>query len=227
VKLGKSVIQNASDFYAWAEGQSECSQIKYTFVSQEEYENSSKTTEARNKEIVAIKGTMNLHAVASVGGGRLITRTTACTCANHFNDTDGYVYNTECGWQIHTLARKSKESEMRDPKSNEPDAPEQLENVEVKVGEFVAAMYDGVAYVGKVLEIDKSDDEVQITFMEKCNKVANQYRWPSKEDSVWIGTDQILCSIPEPLPTGKTKRVFPLPDEIQCTIERKKDISLA
>ena len=43
------------------------------------------------------------------------------------------------------------------------------------------------------------------------------FQWPKTEDKLWIGFSDIICEIPEPLPTGKTKRMFKLNE---CAMNR-------
>ena len=46
------------------------------------------------------------------------------------------------------------------------------------------------------------------TFMEECGKVEGCYKWPSSPDELKIPVLDIVKTINEPVPTGKSKRFF-------------------
>ena len=54
---------------------------------------------------------------------------------------------------------------------------------------FVIARYDGMPYVGKVEEIDRHDGDCRISFMEKAKSC---YRWPKREDVLWVKVNNII-----------------------------------
>ena len=57
---------------------------------------------------------------------------------------------------------------------------------------FVATIYDSQWYVGKIIEFDDEDRKYQISFMVGARK---SFRWPEKEDNLWITEGDIMCSV--------------------------------
>lgn len=56
--------------------------------------------------------------------------------------------------------------------------------------------------------IDKDEDDefpYQISFMEKKKKM---FAWPKPPDVLWCKTSDIVYTINEPKPSGKSKRLF-------------------
>jgi hypothetical protein len=94
VKQRKAVIQDGRDFMAWVSSES-ASQIKYRYISSEDYENNRKYVENRLKEIKTVKGTMKLHAIAAMANGRILTKETPCVCPECFGE-DGFKETTNC-----------------------------------------------------------------------------------------------------------------------------------
>ncbi|KAL4222613.1 hypothetical protein ACF0H5_018654 [Mactra antiquata] len=74
-------------------------------------------------------------------------------------------------------------------------------------GDFIAATYDGTWYISKVLQID-NDEEVEISFMQQRRSL---YQWPTHEDVIWVANENLLCKINEPIPHGRSGRMFHLP----------------
>ncbi|XP_048245740.1 uncharacterized protein LOC124116006 [Haliotis rufescens] len=86
----------------------------------------------------------------------------------------------------------------------------ELFGLEALVGRFLAAIYDGNWFIGKVLEVDIDDGDTKITFMEKTQDKGKTYKWPSRPDEIWIEFDDVLCFIDEPVAIGKTRRQYNL-----------------
>ena len=84
------------------------------------------------------------------------------------------------------------------------------------IDEFVAAVYDGKWYIGKVADIDNNDHEIEVDFMEPRKQL---FKWPTSRDLIWLNINSILCRIKAPVATGKTHRMFQLS-------ENEKDIIL-
>lgn len=80
------------------------------------------------------------------------------------------------------------------------------------VGEFCAALFDGEWYIGAVTE--KRLGEMKINFMEEAGTLGDSFKWPVKRGEVWIPEKDIPMKIPEPVPSGKRKRIFKLGLEI-------------
>ena len=80
---------------------------------------------------------------------------------------------------------------------------------------FVIARYDGMPYVGKVEEIDRHDGDCRISFMEKAKSC---YRWPKREDVLWVKVNNIISVIKDPQETGKSKRLYKLCEDDKAII---------
>ena len=77
VKTEKAVIQEAKDFFAWAQSSS-MSAVKFLFVSKDECEQ--KAAELKKLSLKPIKGTMEVHAVSGQGHSTVMTRAVSCYC---------------------------------------------------------------------------------------------------------------------------------------------------
>ena len=55
-----------------------------------------------------------------------------------------------------------------------------------------------------------------MNFMEEVGKLEISFRWPSKRDEIWIDlpSDDIMMKLPEPYPSGSSRRLFKLGTEI-------------
>lgn len=85
----------------------------------------------------------------------------------------------------------------------------------LKTGDFVAALYDSKAYVAKVLEIDEEDKDCKVSFMEKAQDL---FRWPKREDILWLKQNSILAKIEAPQETGKSKRLFKVNPDVDSLL---------
>ena len=83
---------------------------------------------------------------------------------------------------------------------------------------YVTAVDDGRWYIGKLLQVDSADDEVEVSFMEQAR---NMYRWPKRPDILWLKFSCILCSVQEPQPSGKSQRMVKLTKADTALIESK------
>jgi len=217
VKQSKAVIQDATDFFAWA--CSSQSEIEYQFVTQDEYERHNQQIELRKNEIRPVKGTMVLHAVATYTDGserNLLTRETTCVCDNCFGE-EGFKRGSDCIWETASLKNvtaRSKEPEL-DKTTNDKNEME----AKVDVSDFVVGRYDGTCYVGQVIEIDLEDHSVFINFMAPSGKSVKRFRWPSKPDQIWIEQTNVLRKIEPPQATGKGGRIFSVPAEVMSFME--------
>jgi hypothetical protein len=58
--------------------------------------------------------------------------------------------------------------------------------------------------------------------MEQCpGKIVGIYRWPNPSDELWVSLSDIPKRIPEPLPNGRSKRMFNIPETESVAIESK------
>ncbi|WAR18386.1 hypothetical protein MAR_000224 [Mya arenaria] len=211
VKRQTAVIQSAEDYYNWGKSLAN-SQTKYAFVTKEECDEAYNELLAVN--VKPIKGTLQLHGVFPVGNSEIFVKNTSCFCEECF--TDGK-FNASCdGWIKHTIVQqsgKTNETDMHTDIQNEPevilDQEGRLESRSSFIeNEFVAAIYNDYWYIGKVVKYDPSDDELplQVSFMEHGKgKVCPTFKWPSKYDSIWMSSDDMLCSVGEPMSFGSRK----------------------
>ena len=73
-------------------------------------------------------------------------------------------------------------------------------------------MYDSNWFIGKVLDIDRDDGDVNISFMERLKTKGEQselkYKWPNSSDVLWVQFEDIVCVVNEPTPIGSSKRGY-------------------
>ena len=229
IKQGKVIIQDADDFFKWASGSD--SQIKYLKINEEEYTESVQRVE--RESVKPIKGTMKIHSVVVDAPGCLRTRETTCACSDCFGD-NGFSDSTLCLWtkQNLTLIKpkskredkdianenesniKANDNEVLNLDENDNQLPNTNTvtkfNTEWKQDDFVIVVYEKKCYVGQVTDIDTDDDEVEVKCMEECSKVEGRYRWPRKEDKIWLNSRNVIKVIETPIPTAKSKRMFSL-----------------
>ena len=177
VKLGKCLIQDANDFYLWASQHQQA--ITYLEYFGEDYKIAECEIMEMKKIATPIKGTMKLHAiVVDYEEHTFLTRDTACSCETCVAGLP----DLNCKWNVSC------------PMLDSQPAPDHV--MDVKVGDWVAALYDEQCYIGKVVQTDGDDDEVEVSFMVKAKE--EKYKWPQKEDLIWIGltgSDRVLCII--------------------------------
>ena len=103
--------------------------------------------------------------------------------------------------------------------TSEPEAVNKINSINsFPVGSYVAAVYDKKAYIGKVLDVDSEEGELNISFMES-GKTNGHFKWPRHEDAIWVERQAILCSVQEPTPTGRSMRVFALNAEDMTNLD--------
>lgn len=221
VKRGKSIIQDANDFFAWAV-QSD-SEISYEFITEENFKSSKEDIDRVSENLKPVKGTMDIHAVVGVSDHVLASRTTTCVCESCFADNGFEVRSSSCLWNEHDIQKASVNNVPQNTQANgtqietptsTPSDTQVTVDEKVSPNLFVLAVYDKEVYVGKVLEVDYEDNTVNITCMEKSGKLGKTFKWPSpKSDEIWVNRSDILKVIAEPIPTGKTRRLFNLSEE--------------
>ena len=92
------------------------------------------------------------------------------------------------------------------------------------VGEYVAAIYDGLWYIAQV-EGEEEDEEVTgFTLLRYMNRKGhNQFYWDSKPDLLKTNNKDILCKTQPPIPVssryvGYPKNVLKNVDTLRLTI---------
>jgi len=86
------------------------------------------------------------------------------------------------------------------------EMPQQLNiSFTYNVDEYVAARYDNDWYIIKVLDVDDTNNELEVTFMQNKKQ---KFQWPSREDIIWIPFQLVICKLSGLKPTGKSHRMF-------------------
>jgi len=178
-------------------------------------------TEERKAVIKPVQGTMTLHAISTDNHGNLIKRNTTCACWNCFNSADGFHGVSACGWDSVVLLKQTEhpvhdtQIEVRDNNAT----PVQNEEITCSKGDYVPVAYDRSCYIGKVLEDDVSDKTLHIDFMVASGKVVKIFRWPNKQDTLWINSKDIIRKIQHPIATRKGGRLCRVSDDVMEFIE--------
>lgn len=97
---------------------------------------------------------------------------------------------------------------------------------DIVVDQYVAAMYDSNWFIGKVLDIDRDDGYVNISFMERLKTKGEQselkYKWPNSSDELWVQFEDIVCVVNEPTPIGSSKRGYQISiDDLKEKVSEK------
>ena len=90
--------------------------------------------------------------------------------------------------------------------SENPTAPDTT--IEYNTDNFVAAVY-----LKKMVHRQKLFYPMMTKVDYFYEKSKNTYRLPCPEDKIWINDNDILTQISEPLPTGKSRRMFKISEE--------------
>ncbi|MEW8542103.1 MAG: hypothetical protein AB2693_01095 [Candidatus Thiodiazotropha sp.] len=222
VKQGKAVIQEATDFFAWAK--STDTQIEYYFITPEAFESCKTEVESRNKKLKPVKGTLQLHAVVGLSDGQVMVRKTTCICSKCFSE-NGFSLNTTCVWEKHRMAvgERETQSDSNEHNAHAGEAQDDIESlaenitkedhVTPEIGRFAVVLYENMCYIGNIIDIDDDDDEVHVMFMEISGNLEGRFRWPRNEDKLWIVKSAILKLINEPVATGKSQTIFQVEEE--------------
>lgn len=134
------------------------------------------------------------------------------------------VHSTSCTeWKSHPLSR-ANDNDIQVAQTFEEEAElGQIENerqeIVPKESDYVAAVYEKQWYIGRVIEIDEED--ALINFMCNAGKYADAFKWPTREDEIWVKRTNILTILDEPKPHGKTKRIFKIPNEELKRVEEE------
>jgi hypothetical protein len=216
VRSHKAVIQNAEDFFKWGKGQ-ENSNLKYIFVDKSECDEAK--LEISDMTVKPLKGTLQIHAVVPLGDGKIATRETSCYCEKCFS---GGKFDIGCSeWKRQVLISENSASDIPEEDANvvemqRPESPDPMNhdnnshNQAYAVNTYVAAMYNNRWYMAKILKYDETDGEYFISFMIEGKK---SFKWPSTADTVWIQEEEILCSVRDPVKTGKTRNIYKFDEE--------------
>ena len=151
---------------------------------------------------------------------KIACRNASCFCENCYKDG---LFSGQCdGWEYHTIGVEQVQSNengnvaVEDAVNSDEQEPV-LNNMDLRlydivVDQYVAAMYDSNWFIGKVLDIDRDDGDVNISFMERLKTKGEQselkYKWPNSSDVLWVQFEDIVCVVNEPTPIGSSKRGY-------------------
>ena len=209
---GRWGSENWETGHSWPQSSS-MSAVKFLFVSKDECEQ--KAAELKKLSLKPMKGTMEVHAVSGQGNSTVMTRAVSCYC-------DLCLEGSFCtGWRKVVVVSEVQQQSAPDPSAgpeNNPCCSTGGECNDLRSNMYVAAVYDGRWYIGKLLQVDSANDEVEVSFMEQAR---NMYRWPKRPDILWLKFPCILWSVQEPHPSGKSQRMFKLTKADTALIESK------
>ena len=83
----------------------------------------------------------------------------------------------------------------------------------MEVDDYVAAVYDCKAYVGKVLEIDELDIHIYFFVHKGDLSISTTFVISKVPDEVWVPKENILCIAPRPNEEKRGKRARLVLDE--------------
>ena len=148
---------------------------------------------------------MKLQAVLPTNG-KLYTAATSRYCTQCMNIQPCDHWKLEIDGK-HPMTDRKTDTETTNTSGNCPE-----------VEPYVIIQYDNKVYIGKVVETDLVDKDARITIMERTRGKGTVplLKWPSKPDEIWVDFDNIICSIEDLLPYGKTRRQFKLTEKDQA-----------
>lgn len=206
VRSGKSVIQDADDFFNWATSSS-MKEVKFFFVSKDECES---TNEFMPQiQFPPIKGTLKIHSAKVNSYGQFCTRDKLCYCEIC---NSGLICET---WRIIETEKTKKHTLPRIVEVPDDTTSADSDEPTCSAGDFVAALYESKWYIGKVVQVD-DDKDVEVSFMQQRRSL---FQWPAHEDIIWVSEDKVLCKIACPVPHGKYGRMYQLNEDEKIKID--------
>ena len=222
VRSGKTVIQDARDFFAWSQS-SFCSMsnVKFVFIPSSDVQETA--LKLKSKSLQPVKGTLKIHAVVGREKGSILVADVSCYCQNCIDEKYCDDYWTEAHVREKMVTKDTCEQRDTDidemaSKSHRDDnmADNGSDKTLYLPEEFVAARYGKGWYVGKILQVDEEDQDVEITFLQTEKGL---FQWPSQEDIIWVSMKNIICKVPDLIPTGKSQRMFKIPEKTKDEIK--------
>ncbi|XP_053389868.1 uncharacterized protein LOC128552829 [Mercenaria mercenaria] len=236
MRSGKTIIQDAKAFYEWAI-QSSMTNVTFRFVSTEICAQTEKIQE--RLPLKSIKGTMKVHAAVGNGESTIKVRDVSCYCETCISGqtcdswrmestkvnignkraVGGLKQNKEIliipvsepvatTGESEPIFEQSVTATGSEEHGGKEDSKVDSE-IRFQVEEYVAAVYEGSWYIGKVTDTDENEHEGEVDFMESKKQF---FQWPRSRDSIWLHQNVVLCKINVPVPTGKSRRMFRLSD---------------
>ena len=108
------------------------------------------------------------------------------------------------------LSRQEDQPDLAHTSSSQ-DEEETNPSIDIKEQSFVCCMYDSFPWIGMVDEISDEFGDYHVKFMHPHGP-ANQFSWPAKEDTCWVGEENILCQINAPSLTSSSSRKYVISD---------------
>ena len=226
IKSGKVLIQDARDFHAWTQGD-DCNikNIKFKFIPKEDCESTAK--EVKEWPCKAVKGTMKAHAVVGRGGGTILLNDVSCYCQECLkgNYCDAWRVDKAVAEKKKTKKRPEETSEaaehdvhdVHDVQEVPADVEAEQPQEQLSLGQYVGALYEGRCYIGNIIDKDMDDDLCyKISFLQQKK---TQFQWPKHADELWCKKQDILFTVNDPVPSGKSKRLLKLAAEDMKKLE--------
>ena len=148
-------------------------------------------------------GPMKIHSVFAISTENIKTREAACVCENCYHES-GFKINARCIWNKPCLTKVQRHFTNTDRVISNEQVTESEETtcsnnsqantveasadviLDMHENDYVVLVYDDKNYTGKIMECDDNDNEVEVNCMERCGKVEWKFKWPRKEDRIWI-----------------------------------------
>ena len=215
----RCVISDARDFYQWGKT-TNMTNISFRFVSKDTCE--AKANLMASRSVKSVAGTMKLHSVVGLRKSKIMHRITSCFCSrclvgemcSLWSPASTYEAANCSGTSTKDVVRNSTDDKGNTTHDNDNNIDESLvktciessdnadvEPVKYKKGDYVAAVYHDEWYIGKLVDCD--DSEVEIDFMQQKKQLL---QWPTHKDQIWIKKVDVLCTMLPPNPTDKSGR---------------------
>ncbi|XP_069139329.1 uncharacterized protein [Argopecten irradians] len=156
VKHGKASIQNADDFYKWAEkAMEDGSKVKYFVYDQNDYDTAQAALQSL-PSVRAVTGTFRIHYVLSSRPMEIHTRETSCYCQQCIED----VTNTTCGgYAKHSLVPKERKGRTQEQQLRGSNTFQTNDTHEGAYAPHIADAHESFKYPNKPdqIWIDQSD----------------------------------------------------------------------
>ncbi|XP_041349280.1 uncharacterized protein LOC121368607 [Gigantopelta aegis] len=188
---GKATIQDATDFFLWANN-SNMASVKFIFVSSEECDKIS--DQIKSLKIRPVKSIMHIHVVIGKGDSKVLVCNVTCFCDICISGSDCNDWRQECLCELTTNATISFSQEQNVKVLQEPTPDESgmvleesqkryIDIQDLRRDLFIAAMYGNKWYIGKILQVEKdaSNLPVEVSFMKQSRQM---FQWPPRPDVI-------------------------------------------
>lgn len=184
VKMGAD-IQSPKDLLLAL--QSTSSKIKYFWVSEEDI---LRHDEAVPEKLPVIKGTRKIHQIMSLSPGKMRHRELSCFCSR--------TISSYCNCHSPNEVDFNSTGETEKTSTSSSSATPQLLITPYLVGRFIIVKYDGIPFVGQVLNVVGA--EVEVSCMRQV-KGKNSFVWPTTPDVLFYYASDMQAPLSEPEPS--------------------------